>query len=304
MKALPFLLPCAAVVTIDVASFAQSVNPFADAEAKRWAARQRSNDRGLRTESASREKIDKMGSLPPLSIKERITQGLAKPPDGKAYARVMEAARLLGDSRLINNNDRWIDWLNGGESFTEAKTEALRLYPDLANPNALFRLRFDELCSWAGLHDAPLLKNTRCPLLIAHIVAIELTGSFSADSLGAVTIQAPRPALPEPEPPPTVAILESPVAPGAISKPPPIPERLEIKIRNGHAYFEDGLPTRVRTDLMGRMQINFPMSPGSTDRYFKLPSDRDSGFVTMPNGQTRRFRKRTFGDDIKITIEP
>ena len=289
---------------------AQSSNPFAESEAKRWAARQRHKDAAVRSEAASREKSAKLGALAPLTLRERLAQHqLPKPPERNAYTRVLEAGRALDDSRIVNNNEQWIDWAKGGDAFIESMNEAQRLYPQVLDPDSDFRLRFDEISRWAGGgiggHNEPMAKNTRCPLMIAHMVAIEQTGGFVPDSFSVAAPAPPREAAPQVS---ASDMLAPPLGEStSIIKPEPIPERFEVTIRDGRASFGAGkLSTPVKTDLMGRQKITLPSSANTpVGRHFNLPTDKNSGFVTMPNGQTKRFRKSAdITGGIKVVIEP
>lgn len=281
-------------LAILVAAVGVQADEWAD---KRDAARQRGADRGFKTESAAREKIEPNGRLdvPPFS------KPALNPPDGRAYARVMEAERALKDSTQTNVSDTVRE--GNQEAYDHSREEALSLYPQLSVSGSAFSLRCAEILEWMRLKQLPIIRDDRLPLVVAHIVAIEQTGGMQRDSQGIAKPRAPKRQAPSGEE--VMKIAESMGADSKIpgAQPLAIPSEISFRVNGDRVRFEDGRSGRIRTDLSGRRMVDIGAATESgMRREIELPKGLTSGTrqIMRPDGMMGTLHR--FGD--RYTLSP
>ena len=161
---------------------------FDQAADRREAARQRAFDRGQRTALPAQEERESIGRMvTPAANAPRAADGSVVkqgPPAAAVYNRVMETRRHFQhyqDPFLWNVNDSFTDKPEDRAKFEQ---EALRIYPELSQPQSPVAMRHAEIVRWLDTRLPPLARDARRQLLVAHMVSLELHHYLRGDRFG------------------------------------------------------------------------------------------------------------------------
>lgn len=160
---------------------------FDKASRDRASATQRAFDRGQKTALPAQEERESIGRMGPGSNAQRAEDGSAVKqgaPAAAVYNRVMETRRFFEhyrDPTLRNVNDSFTD---SPADRAKYEQEALRIYPELLQPQSAFALRQAAIDRWIDSRQPPLARDARRKLLVAHMVSLELNGNLRGDKFG------------------------------------------------------------------------------------------------------------------------